>query len=54
MNILLDERGSTFLENALWIIVFVMAVAVFAGGLAEEVGSKMDEMRERVGSVGTP
>ncbi|WP_165859279.1 hypothetical protein [Desulfofundulus salinus] len=49
-----DERGSHFLEVALYIILFTLAVAPFVSGLAGEIGAKMQEMRDKIGQVGGP
>lgn len=49
-----DRRGSAFLENALWIILFVLAIAPFILSLASATGAKFEEMAGRVSEVGTP
>jgi len=49
-----DESGSQFLEAALYIILFILAIAPFVSGLADEIGAKMQEMRDRIGQVGSP
>ncbi|KJS75625.1 MAG: hypothetical protein JL56_07325 [Desulfotomaculum sp. BICA1-6] len=49
-----DERGNQFLEVALYIILFTLAIAPFVSGLAGEVGAKMQEMRGKIGQVGGP
>lgn len=54
MDLLKDKRGSTFLEIALWIILFVLAVAPFIHSLAGETAGKFDEMKNRITEVGTP
>ena len=54
MRILKDQRGSSFLENALWIILFVLTIAPFVLSLATTTGSKFEGMAGRIGEVGTP
>ncbi|MCL6479094.1 MAG: hypothetical protein K6T65_11880 [Peptococcaceae bacterium] len=54
MRFFKDQRGSSFLENALWIILFVLAIAPFVLNLATATGSKFESMAERIGEVGTP
>lgn len=49
-----DERGSSFLENALWIILFILAVAPMIAGVATTTGNKFGAMTDRIGQVGTP
>lgn len=49
-----DERGNHFLDVALYIILFTLALAPFVSGLAGEVGTKMQEMRDKIGQVGGP
>lgn len=52
LKILKDRRGSTFLEIALWIVLFVLAVAPLVHGLATETGNKFNQMKDRVSQVG--
>ena len=54
LKLLSDERGSTFLENALWIILFTLTIAVMVTGLASVAGTKFGELTDRIGQVGTP
>lgn len=49
-----DERGSSFLENALWLILFTLTIAAFVASLASVTGEKISELTNRVGEVGTP
>ncbi|SMB95710.1 Flp pilus assembly protein, pilin Flp [Thermanaeromonas toyohensis ToBE] len=53
-KILRDQRGSTFIENALWIILFVLAISPFLVTLATAIGTKFTEMASRINSIGTP
>ncbi|OIQ59741.1 hypothetical protein MOTE_09970 [Moorella thermoacetica] len=53
-NMFLDERGNTFLENALWIILFTLAVGTMIGSLATATKGKIQEMIDRISGVGTP
>jgi hypothetical protein len=49
-----DERGSSFLENALWIILFVLTIAAFTANLADATGQKFEELRNRITQIGAP
>jgi len=49
-----DEHGNQFLEAALYIILFTLAIAPFVSGLAGAVETKMEEMRDKIGQVGGP
>ncbi|MEW6300795.1 MAG: hypothetical protein AB1671_24195 [Thermodesulfobacteriota bacterium] len=54
LKLLSGERGSVFLENALWIILFTLTIAVMVTGLASATGTKFGELTDRIGQVGTP
>ena len=49
-----DDRGSQFVEGALWLILFVLGVAVMIKGLADATGQKFQELTNRVNEVGSP
>ncbi|SFH33874.1 hypothetical protein SAMN05660649_04802 [Desulfotomaculum arcticum] len=49
-----DERGQTFIEIALVIILVVFAVAPFLSGLSGTTSEKLQDMSDKIGSVGTP
>lgn len=51
-EILLNQKGQTFLENLLYVILFVFVIAVFINSLAGAVGEKFGEMTERVNQIG--
>lgn len=53
-KLLRDQRGSTFIENALWIILFVLAISPFLVTLATAIGTKFTEMASRINAIGTP
>lgn len=53
-KLIFDERGSSFLENALWIILFVLTVAGFTAALADATGQKFEELKSRITQVGAP
>lgn len=53
-EMLARERGSTFIENAMWIILFVLGISPFIVTLAAAIGSKFVEMASRINSIGTP
>ena len=53
-RVLQDERGSQFIENALWIILFTFAVAILVGNLADATSIKFQQMTQRIEQVGTP
>lgn len=53
-KILADERGSQFLEIALWIVLFTLVVAVGAQLLGGETSSKFEQLTDRVSQLGTP
>lgn len=54
IKILKSEDGSQFIESALWIVLFVLGVAVMINGLANATGLKFQELTQRVNEVGTP
>jgi len=54
LKLLSGERGSAFLENALWIILFTLTIAVMVTSLASATGTKFGELTDRIGQVGTP
>lgn len=47
-----DRRASTFMEMALWMILFVLAIAPAVAYLAGVVADKFNQMAERVGGLG--
>ncbi len=48
INILLDERGSAFIENALWIALFVLVVASAVGSLAATTKNALNNQVEKI------
>lgn len=48
IKILLDEKGSTFIENALWIALFVLVVAVAVKSLASATTDAIGEMIQKI------
>ncbi|WP_161485024.1 hypothetical protein [Neomoorella mulderi] len=51
---LADRRGSSFIENALWIILFVLTISPFILTLATAIGTKFTEMVSKINAIGTP
>ncbi|KYH30980.1 hypothetical protein [Neomoorella mulderi] len=50
-----DQRGSSFIENALWIIVVVLLVAGAGYALASQgVTPKLDQIRQSISDVQVP
>ena len=55
MRLLTDKRGSGFIENALWIIVVVLAVAGAGYALANSaLKPKMNDITGKVNAVNVP
>ena len=55
LKLLKDERGSAFIENALWIIVVVLLVAGAGYILANQgIKTKFNEITDYVGDVNLP
>ncbi len=52
-GVLADERGSSFIENALWIILFVLTISPFILALATTIGTKFTEIVSKINSIGT-
>jgi Flp pilus assembly pilin Flp len=50
IKILLDEKGSTFIENALWIALFVLVVAVAVSQLADATTGVIQDMITKISS----
>lgn len=48
IKILLDERGSAFIENMLWIGLFVLVVAVAVSELAGATTGVIQEMINKI------
>lgn len=53
-EILNNQKGQTFLEVALYTILFTFVVAVGLTGLSGAVGDKITAMKDRVSQIGTP
>jgi len=54
-EILVDDRGSAFIENGLWIIVVVLIVAGAGYALANEgIKTKFSDIQGTMTSVQTP
>lgn len=54
-EILMDDRGSAFIENGLWIIVVVLIVAGAGYSLANGgIKSKFTDIQSTMSSVQTP
>ena len=49
-----EQRGQTFVEIALAIILVVFAVAPFLTSLGGTLGSKVGEITTRISQVGAP
>lgn len=53
--LLRNERGSSFIENGLWIIVVVLLVAGAGYALAKQgVTPKLDQIKETIANVVVP
>jgi Flp pilus assembly pilin Flp len=52
-KILHDQRGQTFIEVLLYILVFCLVVATFVSPLAQAVGSKFTDMTDRINQIGS-
>lgn len=50
----LDDRGDAFLQNALWIALFTLAVGTMIGGLAAATKEKIQAMIDQIRGVGGP
>jgi hypothetical protein len=53
-TILGNQQGQTFVESLLYILLFSLVVAVFSIGLADAVGDKITDLKDRVNQIGTP
>ena len=52
--LLVDEGGSSFLENMIWIAIFTLAVGAAVAGLTNATKTKLQEITNKVSGVGTP
>lgn len=52
--ILVDERGSSFIENGLWIALVVLTLAGAGLGLAKTINNKYTSINSTVNSVQVP
>lgn len=52
--LLVDEGGSSFLENMIWIAIFTLAVGAAVAGLTDATKTKLQEITNKVSGVGTP
>lgn len=48
INVLLDENGSTFIENMLWIALFVLVVAGMVSQLAGATTGVIQDMINKI------
>lgn len=53
-RVLVDERGSSFIENGLWIALVVLALAGAGLGLANTINNKYSAINSTVNSVQVP
>lgn len=53
-TILGNQQGQTFVESLLYILLFSIVVAVCLIGLADAVGDKIIDLKDRVNEIGTP
>lgn len=53
-RILGNQRGNTFLENGLWIILIVFALAVAAAALAVVVSGKYNDLSNALKNIAIP
>lgn len=53
-SLLIDEGGSSILENMLWIALFTLAVGAAVVSLTNVTKTKLQEIVNKVSGVGTP
>ncbi|CFX15318.1 Uncharacterized [Syntrophomonas zehnderi OL-4] len=53
-RLLSNQKGNTFLENGLWIVLIVFALAVAGGALALVVSGKYSALADSIKAISIP